>query len=798
MTTQTVIAPNPGRPVVAYARTSLVSTYGLSPVDATAAVADTELASLVEFARYAAGAQFAAINIIDNQNQVCVAATPGVPAAISNRADSLCARVLYATGAKNTFAVGDASMDSDLYDSPWVCGTHGRIRYYVGAALIGREGLPLGTLCAWSEVPTGSDVAEQAALELAEVRDQLVAVLERRRAALEGESAQTNRFARGNTYRARSTHSPSDEVDSSQDLISDFGIRTRLQSFVAPAHLERQLSEALSRAKAKTTPTALLRADIDGYRIMRERCGDRVAGEVVRAVATRLCAALPMDAIIGQLDNDEFGCVIEECDRERAQTLATQVLRAVATPLTVSGTDVMPTISIGATISELDSTADRLVDEAAEALQRARHRGGDRVEVFDEAMRRRARDNASFADDLHSAIAHHEIGVVYQPIVAGDGKLSGLEALVRWNHPARGQISPAQVIEVAEERGLIHELGRLVLSQACHDAAGWRAALPDLTVSVNMSGRQLVRTNIVTEIDQCLAAAGLDASALCLEVTETVLMEDPGAAAASLKQLRAHGIRVAIDDFGTGYSSLLYLRRFPLNVLKLDRLFVAGVDEDRQDREIVGFVVQLAHALDLRTVAEGVETAAQLKVLQELGCDLIQGYYWSQPVPAAQITEIVERGGVLQGVDFVELTEFPVTGGDIVSAAEPSTMRTSPGRHRVLLVDDSPGQRNLTRVALEDTGRYTVISEADCADDAIQRAREYRPDLVVLDLSMPGRTGLEAIPEILAAAPSAEVAVWSGYVSAGSAAVARSVGAAVCLEKSVSPERLITELDAIL
>ena len=579
--------------------------------------------------------------------------------------------------------------------------------------------------------------------------------------------------------------------------ISEVATRKLLHSFGTRTHLELDLAGVLAIPRDPANVIAVLRIEVDGLRLLRERHGDTMASGVVRAIVSRILAVLPMTTTIGQLDGDEIGAFIENCTRPEIRRHAEELVREIARPLAVDGIELLPTASVGFVLAETGSTATQLLDESAQALQRARHRGGDRVEVFDEAMRQRARDADAFAEDLRLAIARKQVGVVYQPIVTVDGHLTGVEALIRWNHPNRGPISPAQIIEVAEEMGLVHDIGQLVLQQACTDAARWRVTMPALTVSVNISGRQLVRTNIVAEIERNLSAAKLDPDALCLEITETVLMDDPTASAAALSQLRKIGIRVAADDFGTGYSSLMYLRRFPLTSLKLDRLFVAGIDTDEQNRDIVGFVVQLAHALHLTTVAEGVETASQMQVLRELGCDLIQGFYWSKPVPAAQITAIIDAGAVLHGEEFIELDQFP-------TASTRSTATVSAGevarvdQHRVLLVDDSAGQRSLTRIALEDTGRYLVVAEADCAEDAIQQARHHRPDLIVLDLAMPGRTGLDAIPELLAAAPGAELAVWSGFISQGSAAQARAVGAAVCLDKSLPPERLIAELDAIL
>ncbi len=244
-----------------------------------------------------------------------------------------------------------------------------------------------------------------------------------------------------------------------------------------------------------------------------------------------------------------------------------------------------------------------------------------------------------------AAIQRRELHLHYQPVVSLDGLVTGFEALARWEHPVRGTVSPAEFIPVAESTGTIVDLGIWILEQACRDLSRWqaRAGQESLTMAVNLSGRQLVDADIVAKVASVVRANALDPAALYLEITESVLMEDTAAASSALTGIHDLGVKLAVDDFGTGYSSLLYLRRFPVDVLKLDRSFVSGVDENAQDATIVRSVIDLAHSLGLEAVAEGVETAGQLAALQTMGCDLAQGYYWSPGVPAAMIDLMLDR-----------------------------------------------------------------------------------------------------------------------------------------------------------
>ena len=288
---------------------------------------------------------------------------------------------------------------------------------------------------------------------------------------------------------------------------------------------------------------------------------------------------------------------------------------------------------------------------------------------------------------------------------------------------------------MAEDSGLIVDLGALVMAEACRQTSEWnlaRPGQPPLSVAVNLSARQLESAGLPEFVEATLAnSTGLDPGLLHLEITESVLMDDVEASRASLQALKALGITLVVDDFGTGYSSLVYLRRFPVDALKVDCSFVAGLGRNADDSTIVAAVVGLARALGLATVAEGVETADQAARLLELGCDQAQGYLWSPAVPADELADLLDR----------------------------TPISLSPARARVLIVDDEPVVRDLLRLALELEGGFTVVAEASDGRQGIDLAREHQPDLVLLDLLMPGMGGLEAVGQMARVAPNAKVVV---------------------------------------
>jgi EAL domain-containing protein (putative c-di-GMP-specific phosphodiesterase class I) len=360
-----------------------------------------------------------------------------------------------------------------------------------------------------------------------------------------------------------------------------------------------------------------------------------------------LLAAVRDGDTVARFGGDEFVVLCENVhDEHHAARLARRLTDAAHRPLDLGGREHVASASVGVAVTEgIPCTPDELLRDADTAMYRAKETGGGRFELFDGGMRQCTLARLELEDDLRRALARDELIVHYQPIYAIDAPVPVLvEALVRWQHPARGLLMPGTFISVAEETDLIVPLGAYVLRHACAQIARWRAALPaahELSLSVNVSARQIAQPVFMSEVTRTLAETGLPAHALCLEITEGVMLQDFGATTQTIAQLRERGVRIVLDDFGTGYSSLSYLRRFALDVLKIDRSFVMGLDQGLEDRVIVEAIVTMAHALGLDVMAEGVETSEQLQALSELGSGYVQGYLLARPMPAAKIEDLL-------------------------------------------------------------------------------------------------------------------------------------------------------------
>jgi len=335
---------------------------------------------------------------------------------------------------------------------------------------------------------------------------------------------------------------------------------------------------------------------------------------------------------VARFGGDEFAILLEDTDLATARTVVERVLEATAAPLILGDTEVVVHTSIGiAPSSGWHTTPDKLLSEADTAMYSAKARGSHCYDVFQPAMRIATELRSRARTEIDHALVHHEFRVHYQPIVdIDDGHLLGVEALVRWQHPERGLLTPIDFIDYAEESGQITAIGSWVLGTACAATASFSA---DTHMSVNISARQLQQPDLVDIVAEALRTSGLSADRLVLEITETAAVADIEGAIARLHHLKELGLQLALDDFGTGYSPLSYLRRFPVDYLKIDRSFVRGVARSEEDKAIVRGVIDMAHALGLRAVAEGVEEVVQHEILRELGCDLGQGYLWMPPVP---------------------------------------------------------------------------------------------------------------------------------------------------------------------
>ena len=410
-----------------------------------------------------------------------------------------------------------------------------------------------------------------------------------------------------------------------------------------------EMTRCLGDAVSDGGPLAVLFLDLDRFKVINDSLGHEAGDQVLREAAERLREALPEGAMASRFGGDEFVVVWPGVgDEAVAMEVAGRLATALARPIEYHGSQLLLTASVGVVVAAgRDATSAGLLRDADAAMYLAKARGRERVELFTRAIRTTAVRRLELENELRAAIERDELVVHYQPIVRlRDRRTIGAEALLRWQHPRRGLVSTTEFVALAEETNLIMSLGAWVLGEAVGNLQQWDAATSEpLGVSVNLSAQQLSSSRLVDEVVATLSRAQADPSRVTFEVTESSLVDLGGEAVGNLGRLRALGCTIALDDFGTGWSSLSYLQRLPVDCLKLDRSFVARLDEDSRDRAVVGSLVNLAHALDLVVVAEGVERMAQLQLLVELGCDAAQGFLLQVPCAAEEMLEEVARPG---------------------------------------------------------------------------------------------------------------------------------------------------------
>ncbi len=403
--------------------------------------------------------------------------------------------------------------------------------------------------------------------------------------------------------------------------------------------------ELLERGRHENLRIAAMYMDIDGFKGVNDSFGHPAGDELLRASAARIVATLRSGDTVGRIGGDEFIVLAAGRAEGDPEHLAERLLEALREPIELGGPDgviLSITASIGVAIGDRDD-AEELMRDADIALYGAKSAGKNRYVVFDPEMLVALQDRVSLENDMRRALRQDELALLYQPTFELDGELLiGIEALLRWEHPTRGTLEPSQFISIAEDSGLIVDLGAWVINHGCAQAARWRADGFDLDLSVNVSARQLDDPGLINRVRDGLHSSGLPADSLTLEITETALMRDPNLTAARLRELKRLGVRVAIDDFGTGYSSLAYLRQFPVDTLKIDRAFVSGIARSPRARALIRTVVALAGSLGIDTVAEGIEDERQRRSLLREGCRAGQGYLFGRPMDAAAMREFLE------------------------------------------------------------------------------------------------------------------------------------------------------------
>lgn len=502
-----------------------------------------------------------------------------------------------------------------------------------------------------------------------------------------------------------------------------------------------RLGQATARASRNSQLVALVLLDLDRFKAINESLGHSTGDALLRQVGQRLKSCLRDGDTVARPSGDEFAIVLGDAARaEDVVPVARKLLAALEQPFSLDGREVFVGASMGIGLFPRDgSDVETLLKNTDAAVSNAKALGGNGFRFYAPEMNERVSTRFALEASLRRAIERDELRVYYQPKVSlATGEPASAEALVRWQHPEMGLVPPSDFIPLAEETGLILPLGEWVLESVCEQLRQWLdAGLAVPAVAVNLSGRQFGQENLVPMVQECLRINDLDAKYLELEITESILMDDMEAAIATLGELKEVGVKLSLDDFGTGYSSLAYLKRLPIDHLKIDRAFVRDITTDPDDAAICLAVIGLAHNLKLKVIAEGVETEAQMRYLRRHGCDEIQGYYFSKPLPVADFTRLLE-----------ERKTWAVS-------AEEGPKRT------LLLVDDEPNVLRAIRRALRHDG-YEVLTAASAAE-GFEILAKHPVQVIVSDQRMPEMNGTEFLARVKDLHPETIRLVLSGY-----------------------------------
>ena len=417
--------------------------------------------------------------------------------------------------------------------------------------------------------------------------------------------------------------------------------------------LDDRLSQAVAHAEQDGHSFGVAMFDLDRFKVVNDSLGHRAGDALIKEVAHRLAGVARGTDTVGRLGGDEFLFIMDRLAKhEDAEHIARRAVKALELPIRLDGVDLHTSASIGIAMFPADGkSAEALIANADAAMYCAKQRGRNNIQCYAEGMNSATQERVKLESDLHQALSLKQLELHYQPKVdTKTGLIHGVEALARWRHPQRGLVPPGEFIPLAESCGLIDGIGEWVVRESCRQARAWQLeGLPPLRVAVNLSAFQFRHGNLLQMIREALQAAQLEPRFLEVEITESALMSDPEESVTILEQLSRMGVVVSVDDFGTGYSSMSYLRRFPIDKLKIDRGFIAELISRADDASIVRAIVSLAHSLRLKVVAEGVETSEQLNVLRSLGCDQYQGFCFSPAVPATQFAALLRESQLKTG-----------------------------------------------------------------------------------------------------------------------------------------------------
>ncbi|UTW07520.1 EAL domain-containing protein [Pseudomonas benzenivorans] len=523
-----------------------------------------------------------------------------------------------------------------------------------------------------------------------------------------------------------------------------------------PLFMDR-LEQAMILAQRQERQLLIAFIDLDRFKQFNDRLGRQLGDQLLQMVAQRMSACLRESDTLARLGGDEFALLLPDTKHAKdAMSALTRLLGRLAEPFSLAGEELSLTCSLGCSIYPDDGAdGEDLLRYATAAAYRAKELGRNTIQAYNPELHARLQERQLLESALHRALENNEFELYYQPqIDLRSGRLSGLEALLRWHHPQLGDISPARFIPIAEDNGLIHQIGEWTLYSACRQLLAWQQqgiALP--RVALNLSAKQAAQPGLDALISRCLKDTGIDPCYLELELTETASMDDPEHIIPLMQRLRKLGINLAIDDFGTGYSNLSYLQLFPVGKLKLDGSFVRGITSDAGSMAIIDAVIALAHRLGLKVVAEMAETEAQVIQLAAHGCDQVQGYYFSPPLPAAKLEPLLRAGAAA----------LPTPAGD-------------DGAKRVLILDDEQHVTSAIRRAFRH--EHFEVLTANNAAQAFDLLARHRVGVVLSDQRMPDMNGNRFLNQVRMLYPETVRILFTGYTDFQSIREAINLGAA--------------------